>query len=139
MANGIGSPVGSVERRPWTILSKVQGFSFTQAVEDLKGQNFSPCPVLPRPSRKSRNPRRCPCRSPAKDAVKNIKNKVWKALFVTHPATMAFSAERSKSVLQRLKTKSEAGIRSIPVPDFVLDEMTNIQTDENGDLYWEKI
>lgn len=52
---------------------------------------------------------------------------------------MAFSAERSKSVLQRLKTKSEAGIRSIPVPDFVLDEMTNIQTDENGDLYWEKI
>lgn len=37
-----------------------------------------------------------------------------------------------------MKTKSEAGIRSIPVPDFVLDEMTNIQTDENGDLYWEK-
>ena len=70
--------------------------------------------------------------------MKNIKNKVWKALFVAHPATMAFSAERSKSVLQRLKKKSEAGIRSIPVPDFVLDEMTNIQTDENGDLYWEK-
>ena len=46
-------------------LIKVQGFSFTQAVEALVGQNFSPCPVRPRPSRKNRNPGCCPCPSPA--------------------------------------------------------------------------
>ena len=40
-------------------LIKVQGFSFTQAVEALVG------PVRPRPSRKNRNSGCCPCPSPA--------------------------------------------------------------------------
>ena len=46
-------------------LIKVQGFSFTQAVEALVGQNFSPLPRAPQAKPKNRNPGCCPCPSPA--------------------------------------------------------------------------